>query len=181
MATSRLPNIESFHTLSLGEQLGAIDLLFEPSPALHALVLGTLSIKPFTSYTHLIQHIRSCVATLLSSPSSQANLHAILGSHPRLGAGKVDSAQSAAEQARLQQGREEERAQLAKLNEEYEARFPGLRYVVFVDGRGRPEIMDDMRARIEVGDLKAEECTAIQVSRLYCDVNTVGVQSIVFL
>ena len=43
------------------------------------------------------------------------------------------------------QGGEEVVAELARLNEAYEAKFPGLRFVVFVNGRGRGEIMAIMR------------------------------------
>jgi 2-oxo-4-hydroxy-4-carboxy--5-ureidoimidazoline (OHCU) decarboxylase len=73
----------------------------------------------------------------------------------------VDSAQSAAEQANLQG----EGEQLAELNREYEERFPGLRFVVFVNGRGRPEIMNDMRGRIDRGDFAKEVDEALQVRR----------------
>ena len=47
------------------------------------------------------------------------------------------------------QGGEEVVAELARLNEAYEAKFPGLRFVVFVNGRGRGEIMGIMNERIE--------------------------------
>jgi len=93
-------------------------------------------------------------------------LEEILDSHPRLGAKKVESAQSQAEQAQLQGGEEGEAEKLAQLNAEYEAAFPGLRYVVFVDGRGRDVIMEDMRQRISGGDLEAERRAAIRVSPL---------------
>jgi len=36
--------------------------------------------------------------------------------------------------------------------------------VVFVDGRGRDVIMEDMRRRIERGDLQGERMAAIRVS-----------------
>jgi 2-oxo-4-hydroxy-4-carboxy--5-ureidoimidazoline (OHCU) decarboxylase len=173
MQLPKLPPIGVFHTIPTTEQLSVLDLLFEPSPALHTLLLDrhdTLR-TPFSSYPDLIEHVSSAIRSLLAENSpdattaatNTATLHAILGSHPRLGAKKVESAQSAAEQARLQQGAEEERVELARLNHAYEAAFPGLRYVVFVNGRGRPEIMLDMRARIVRGDIAAEERTAIQV------------------
>ena len=92
-----------------------------------------------------------------------------MGSHPRLGAKKVESAQSAAEQTQLATGA----AQLAALNEEYEARFPGLRYVVFVNGRGKDVIMEDMRRRIDRGDVVAEEREAIKV----CGASALGLES----
>ncbi|RBR14392.1 hypothetical protein FVER53590_08994 [Fusarium verticillioides] len=84
-------------------------------------------------------------------------------SPPRTRAKKVDSAQSSAEQANLQ-GQGEE---LAKLNKEYEEKFPGLRYVVFVNGRGRPEIMENMKARISRGDFSKEVDEALQAM---CDI-----------
>ncbi|KAI0427359.1 Oxo-4-hydroxy-4-carboxy-5-ureidoimidazoline decarboxylase [Xylaria sp. FL1042] len=130
---------------------------------------------PFTSYASLIQHIGTLLHQLVissssssSSPSSPARekLHAILGSHPRLGAKKVDSAQSRAEQARLNTGAAADEAErLVALNREYEERFPGLRYVVFVNGRSRDVVVEDMRRRIDRGDIRAEEREGIQVSR----------------
>jgi 2-oxo-4-hydroxy-4-carboxy--5-ureidoimidazoline (OHCU) decarboxylase len=56
-------------------------------------------------------------------------LEAILGSHPRLGEKKVESAQSRSEQAQLHTGGEGEAETLARLNLDYERAFPGLRYV----------------------------------------------------
>ncbi|RYP08866.1 hypothetical protein DL765_008647 [Monosporascus sp. GIB2] len=150
-----------------------LDTLFEPSRDLHAVAIPYIREQfsnhdtetPFT-YATLIQHVASLLSSLASTtaPESRATLHAILASHPRLGAKKVESAQSRAEQAQLNAGAgaEEEAAQLAALNAEYEARFPGLRYVVFVNGRGRPAIMRDMRERIARGDIRAEEREAIR-------------------
>ena len=71
-----------------------------------------------------------------------------------MGAKKVDSEHSQAEQKSL--GSETEREQLKELNEEYERRFPGLRYVVFVNGRSREVVMGDMRERIEGGTMESE-------------------------
>lgn len=53
------------------------------------------------------------------------------------------------------------------LNEAYEARFPGLRYVVFVNGRSREEVMGDMRRRIEGGTVEGECEAAVQAM---CDI-----------
>ena len=85
-----------------------------------------------------------------------------MGSHPRLGAKKVESAQSQAAQAQLNTGGKEEAAKLRALNDEYEAKFPGLRYVVFVNGRSRPVIMENMRMRIDRGDGEEEEREAVR-------------------
>ncbi|KAF5024753.1 hypothetical protein F66182_3185 [Fusarium sp. NRRL 66182] len=148
------------------DQIHTLDLLFEPSPAIHSTLLPILRNSEYTSYPQLIDACKTRLVSLAppsSSTSPDETLLSILGSHPRLGAKKVDSAQSAAEQANLQ-GQGEE---LAKLNKEYEDKFPGLRYVVFVNGRGRPEIMENMRARISRGDLSQEVDEALQAM---CDI-----------
>ncbi|KAI1201185.1 Oxo-4-hydroxy-4-carboxy-5-ureidoimidazoline decarboxylase [Nemania serpens] len=124
---------------------------------------------PFTSYASLIRHVGTLLHQLAISSSSSSSLaarnklHGILGSHPRLGAKRVDSVQSRAEQAQLNTGAADDEAErLAGLNREYEARFPGLRYVVFVNGRSRDVVMEDMRRRIDRGDIRAEEREGIQ-------------------
>ncbi|KAI0006375.1 Oxo-4-hydroxy-4-carboxy-5-ureidoimidazoline decarboxylase [Xylariaceae sp. FL0662B] len=163
-----LPPISWLLAANTATHTAALDILFEPSPALHDLVLPIFHSKPsFPSYESLITHIGDLLSQLagLGTPKSTARLHDILGSHPRLGAPKVASAQSAAEQAQLRasgDGDDGEAERLRALNAEYETRFPGLRYVVFVNGRSRPVVMEDMRRRIERGDIGAEEREAIQ-------------------
>ncbi|ROT38112.1 hypothetical protein SODALDRAFT_296643 [Sodiomyces alkalinus F11] len=169
-SSASLPNIATLRSLPTNDQTASLDLLFEPSPALHTLVLPLLASTTFESYMDLIDNIHDLLTDLASdsTPKNRTALHNILGSHPRLGAPKVNSAQSAAEQARLRAGGSEaEAAELAALNAKYEDAFPGLRYVVFVNGRGRPEIMEDMRDRIARGDFAAEERAAIQAM---CDI-----------
>lgn len=41
-------------------------------------------------------------------------------------------------------------------------------YRVFVNGRSRPVIMDDMKERIERGDIRMERAAAIKVGLLGC-------------
>lgn len=158
-----LPDIACLSTLSAEDQTKVLDALFEPSPAIHSLILPSISAASFQSYDDFITHCHKLFEDLVNDSTNKTELHSIIGSHPRLGAKKVESAQSAAEQAQLQSG---DATELAALNAEYEARFPGLRYVVFVNGRGRPEIMENMRARISRGDLVLEERAAVQVSRM---------------
>lgn len=80
----------------------------------------------------------------------------------------MDSAHSQSEQKSLSgtgssmQQNQEESKRLNLLNDEYEARFPGLRYVVFVNGRSRATIMHDMESRIARGDIEKEREEAIQ-------------------
>ncbi|KAL2272024.1 hypothetical protein VTJ83DRAFT_1395 [Remersonia thermophila] len=124
-------------------------------------------------------------------------LHDILGSHPRLGRKPVPSAEGGAEPERLsvlsaaEQGHlrgagsgaegaavaatttttttttEEEEEELARLNAEYEKRFPGLRYVTWVNGRPRSVILADMRERIAKGSLEEEERRGVEA---ICDI-----------
>ncbi|RDA88188.1 hypothetical protein CP532_6843 [Ophiocordyceps camponoti-leonardi (nom. inval.)] len=162
MAAAQLPDINDLRCCSEPEQTAALDLLFEPSGAIHAILLPLIRNEDFSSYADLIA---ACHRRLLSLTDNDAGerLLAVVGSHPRLGAAKIDSAQSMAEQASLGGEADETAGQLAALNAEYEARFPGLRYVVFVNGRPRPDIMRDMRARIDGGDYACEIDAALQV------------------
>ncbi|KAI5306332.1 hypothetical protein KEM56_001353 [Ascosphaera pollenicola] len=52
-------------------------------------------------------------------------------------------------------------SELQRWNDLYEARFPGLRYVTFVNARPREEIIQDMINRIHRGDLERERSEAI--------------------
>ena len=76
-------------------------------------------------------------------PEEQA---AALNAHPPIGARTGLSARSAAEQGTDDDP--EVLSELARLNAEYESRH-GFRFVVFVDGRPRREILDVLRERID--------------------------------
>jgi len=126
-----LPAITTLSHLPDAELANVLDLLFEPSPPLHALSLPVLRSTTFPSYETLIVAVNAQLTALAQSgkPEDVEKLSEILCSHPRLGEKKVDSEQSRAEQAQLQRGGEEEKEMLASLNREYEETFPGLRYV----------------------------------------------------
>ncbi|PPJ57087.1 hypothetical protein CBER1_00469 [Cercospora berteroae] len=168
MGLSKLPPVADIPTLSTADRAAILDLLFEPSTQLHTLSIPLLHEKPFESYADLISSIGVQLTDLAESASTSdtAWLESILGSHPRLGAKKVESAQSQAEQAQLQ-GNTDETEQLRLLNEEYEKTYPGLRYVVFVNGRSRSVIMHDMRERIANSKLPAERLANI---RAMCEI-----------
>ncbi|KAK4546403.1 hypothetical protein LTR36_002080 [Oleoguttula mirabilis] len=169
MATkTSLPCIKAVPSLSAEERAQILDLLFEPSTQLHTLSVPLLHGKSFESYDDMVSAVGVQLSELSESASMSDTqwLESILGSHPRLGAKKVDSAQSQAEQAQLQ-GSGEEAEQLRDLNEKYESKFPGLRYVVFVNGRSRQVIMDDMRKRIDSGRIETERAGAI---RAMCEI-----------
>lgn len=159
-----LPPASTLPTLPAETQQAILSALFEPSPSLHA-TLSPLLQTPHQTYPSLISTIKTHLLSLRTTDHSL--LLSILASHPRLGAPKVESAQSQAEQANLRQGggdSEEVVEQLRVLNEEYEKKFPGLRFVVFVNGRGRGEIMEIMRERISRGDWEGERDGAVEVS-----------------
>lgn len=160
-----LPSIGSLPKLDSQQQAEALGLLFEPCPTLIEYIQPVVA-KPHDSWRQLIEEVRTSLEQLLRDPKDE-RIPKIIAAHPRLGAKKVDSALSQAEQASLQAASEVEAAQLAELNAEYEKTFPGLRYVVFVAGRPRSVIMEDMRARIGRGDYEAETRTAVNAM---CDI-----------
>jgi 2-oxo-4-hydroxy-4-carboxy--5-ureidoimidazoline (OHCU) decarboxylase len=80
-------------------------------------------------------HARAIAATLTDDEKKE-----VLDAHPAIGA-KSLSARSAAEQGT------DEAPELAELNREYEARF-GFRFVVFVNGRPKRELVPILRARL---------------------------------
>ncbi|KAJ5973452.1 hypothetical protein N7481_010662 [Penicillium waksmanii] len=114
---------------------------------------------------------RMSALSAANSPTDRNVLFGILGSHPRLGRPAANpehlSELSKKEQAQLQTGAEEQAEKLRELNAEYEERFPGLRFVSFVNGRTRDVIMVEMRQRIDRGDNDREIAETIQAM---CDI-----------
>ncbi|TVY83476.1 hypothetical protein LSUE1_G002413 [Lachnellula suecica] len=192
MSAFKLPSIAEVPALPTIERAAVLDALFEPCTALHTLSLDLTHTEKFESYNDLIASIGVQLTDLSESPSTSDTewLDKILGAHPRLGEKKVESAQSQAEQAQLNTGGEEEAAKLRGLNEEYERKFPGLKYVyerpvkpwevlklmsssVFVNGRSRPVVMENMVQRIARGDIKLERAEAIKANsccKAMCDI-----------
>lgn len=91
-----------------------------------------------TSYSHVIdiaiQIVQSWEHTLQAE---------FIAGHPRIGESKNLSSLSAKEQGSTNTARAtppEVLARLAHLNACYERRYPGLRYITFVNGRSRAEI-----------------------------------------
>jgi 2-oxo-4-hydroxy-4-carboxy--5-ureidoimidazoline (OHCU) decarboxylase len=70
----------------------------------------------------------------------------VLNAHPAIGARKNLSARSAAEQGAAEQGHFDP-SELDELNRKYEERF-GFRFVVFVNGRPKRELVPVLRARL---------------------------------
>ncbi|EAW13095.1 2-oxo-4-hydroxy-4-carboxy-5-ureidoimidazoline decarboxylase [Aspergillus clavatus NRRL 1] len=172
--SSGLPPISSLPSLPQEQQFQALDTLFEPSPELHELMIPVLANQTFSSYNGLIDAVGGRMAALsaANSPIDHKILTGILGSHPRLGRPKVATTEhmselSKKEQANLNTGAEEQAEKLRLLNAEYEEKFPGLRFVTFVNGRSRDVIMAEMRRRIDRGDAEREIQETIQAM---CDI-----------
>ena len=126
-----LPAVNDVPKLSTEERAKILDILFEPCTQLHTLSVEALGVNTFESYDALIAYIGQRLRELYDSnlSSDQTWLDDILSAHPRLGEKKVDSEQSRKEQAQLNEGDPGEGEKLASLNEAYEEKFPGLRYV----------------------------------------------------
>jgi 2-oxo-4-hydroxy-4-carboxy--5-ureidoimidazoline (OHCU) decarboxylase len=83
-------------------------------------------------------------ARALASELSDEEKKEVLDAHPAIGA------KATSERSRREQGTDDDPdvlADLAALNAEYETRF-GFRFVVFVDGRPRREIVPVLRERM---------------------------------
>jgi 2-oxo-4-hydroxy-4-carboxy--5-ureidoimidazoline (OHCU) decarboxylase len=84
-------------------------------------------------------------ARTIAGRLSPAEQKEVLDAHPRIGAKTGLSERSAAEQGADDDP--EVLRELAELNHDYEARF-GFRFVVFVNGRPRREILPILRERL---------------------------------
>jgi OHCU decarboxylase len=108
------------------------------------------AVRPFASYAALIDAAET--RTRLMSEREQV---AVLAAHPAIGADPTTvSASSFREQGYSAEAGMDATtlaatyAQLASLNGEYERRF-GFRFVVFVNGRSKAEIVDVLRSRLD--------------------------------
>jgi len=132
-----------------------VSTLFEHSPVLDEHLVPELasSSSAFISYVDLIDRsaavIRSWPPTLQSS---------FISGHPRIGEQnpKQLSALSASEQARFfTPPWVIER--LGWLNGVYEGRYQGLRYITFVNGRTRTEVMEEMERVLGMENARGPE------------------------
>ncbi|TID18353.1 Oxo-4-hydroxy-4-carboxy-5-ureidoimidazoline decarboxylase protein [Venturia nashicola] len=175
---TRLPPATRLSCLPDTDRAEILDILFEPSPALHSIFLPLTGAQTFRSYKHLITATGTKLFSLAESSKSEdlRELEHVLSSHPRLGEKKVESAMSKMEQAAMLkasgegeggEAKAKEAETLRALNKEYEETFPGLRYVVFVNGRPRTAIFENMKSRIARGDIAEERREAIQAM---CDI-----------
>ena len=139
--------IEVLNTSSPGEFADGVKPLFETAPPL-ANVLYVA--RPYSSYAALIDTAES-----LTRSMPLEDQVAVLSAHPRIGANPTTlSAASYREQAHSTEvGMDPDElrklyTELADLNDLYEQRF-GFRFVVFVNGRSKSEILGVLRARLD--------------------------------
>lgn len=176
--TYQLPPIESIPLISEKDQVEVLVHLFEPCETFEAYVISNnLLSEAYGSYHDLIESIRKHLLSFLIMEEQRSahsgpidpRISKIIAAHPRLGPSKDAknlSTHSLSEQKSLL-GTKEEGEQLRALNDAYEAAFPGLRYVVFVNGRLRQVVMENMKARIQRGDIGKEREEAFNAM---CDI-----------
>jgi 2-oxo-4-hydroxy-4-carboxy--5-ureidoimidazoline (OHCU) decarboxylase len=134
----------------------ALSILFEPSPILlstlepqlASVLSDTDTEDSISSYSQLIHE----AMVKISEWDKSLRLKFIAG-HPRIGESKNLSNLSAKEQGAETTSTATPRevlARLAHLNACYEQRYPGLRYITFVNGRSRAAIVEEMEVVLNV-------------------------------
>ncbi|GLB41755.1 putative OHCU decarboxylase [Lyophyllum shimeji] len=128
-----------------------LSILFEHSPVLVSTLepqlANSLSDAYLASYTELIDKALAIIVGWDRPLQAQ-----FISGHPRIGETKNLSTLSAKEQGAARSGSAatppEVLARLAHLNACYEARYPGLRYITFVNGRTRKAIAEEMEDKL---------------------------------
>lgn len=168
---TRLPSIDEFKSSSLNEQVDILDVLFEHSDSLVWFTLqnSRFMASGWNSYVELVNAIKDkllkvCDDTEAEGISSRGvdHLANIVGAHPRLGDSKQKlSVHSMKEQANLTGSTVDSLeilTWLKTLNDKYEKKYEGLKFVVFVNGRSYDRISKLMEQRINSNNTWFEEC-----------------------
>jgi 2-oxo-4-hydroxy-4-carboxy-5-ureidoimidazoline decarboxylase len=135
-----LPSMDQLDTAPRRDFLEAVSPLFERAPAFLERLADS---RPFGSWHEMFDE--ATAIALAAPPEVQLEL---LDAHPRIGAPPASvSALSFHEQGYDREQRDAIEA-LGPLNDAYEDRF-GFRYVVFVAGRARSEIVPLLRAALD--------------------------------
>ncbi|KAJ3396149.1 hypothetical protein HDU92_003821 [Lobulomyces angularis] len=117
-----------------------IELLFEPAPPLSSKLYNTC--RPFDSYKNLLKATDDIIKNSLTEEEKII----VINAHPRIGEKK----QNLSKLSLAEQGNEEDQEILNKLkdlNERYEAKH-GFKFVVFVNGRSKSEIVPVFESRL---------------------------------
>jgi OHCU decarboxylase len=140
-------SIETLNTLPRDAFADALRPLFEAAAPIADVLYA---VRPFTSYPSLID----AAEALARSMDENAQV-VVLSAHPRIGADPATvsaasfreqgySAESGVDAVQLASTY----AQLDSLNAAYERRF-GFRFVIFVNGRSKAEVLQVLRARLD--------------------------------
>jgi len=160
--STQLPSLDEINKSSSDDGWSAlkrvVSTLFEHSPVLDEHLVPNLakslpSPTTLTSYPDLVDR---CAAIIRSWPADLRS--SFVSGHPRIGEQDPErlSALSAAEQARFfTPSWVIER--LGWLNGVYERRYEGLRYITFVNGRTRREVMEEMEGALGVEKAQGPE------------------------
>lgn len=146
-STVTLPPITLLNTLPSPTFIHTINTLFETAPPLASALYAA---RPFNSYEHIINHTETL---LFNNTFSFNEKLEIINAHPRIGESKKTlSVLSYIEQGYSQPNTsnedEETNKLLMELNKDYERIF-GFKFVVFVNGRPRKEIIPVLKNRLE--------------------------------
>lgn len=136
--------------------------IFERSPTLMGRLLEV--VQPNDPPETIVRRARGIIGGF-----GEGELAATLNAHPRIG----DDVRALSELSLREQGGDQDPntiAELARLNDEYEQRF-GFRFVVFVNGRSKTQIIPVLRDRLtrtRESELRTgiEEFLAISLDRL---------------
>lgn len=168
----KLPEVSKLPKLSESEQNEVLTHLFEPSNTLFT-YLGPYLSTPYSSYLDFIEASRTAFLKLAETKTrdeliQDERIKEIIACHPRLGVPKtvILSEHSSNEQKSLQAD-DDTIKKFISLNERYEAQFPGLRFVLFVNGRPRDQVIKLFEERIERNDYKEE---VIEALNAMCDI-----------
>ncbi|KAL6933210.1 uncharacterized protein HGUI_00831 [Hanseniaspora guilliermondii] len=175
-----LPSFKEFKALSLEEQIKIFDILFEHTDALVSLTLlsgsGSFDVIKLNSYNELVESVRTSLLRLIQDDDQyKLELSDIIAAHPKLGVPKevqgTLSELSKLEQKNLNDTKNntaEIKEALISLNEEYERKYKGLRFVCFVNGRDRQEIIHEMKQILESANTWNQE--ANRAINAMCDI-----------
>ncbi|KAL5531504.1 hypothetical protein ACEPAG_4381 [Sanghuangporus baumii] len=136
-----------------------LSLVFEPSPTLSKKIVPTLfeHIRNASDERELPWNYAILIDTAIDLVSSLPDDEkaSFIGAHPRIGEVTGLSAMSAAEQGQsaatssgITPTPPDVLRRLAQLNAAYEARYPGLVYITFVNGRTRAQIRDELEEKL---------------------------------
>ncbi|CAG8519311.1 1337_t:CDS:1 [Cetraspora pellucida] len=179
--STTLPSITDLNSQPYEAFISSVNLLFEPAPPLATILY---SCRPFTSYKHLISTATQIIFGDIEKRDidysedtnpQQLTLSQkleVINAHPRLGENKKKlSTQSLKEQGYLKNDINDNNSssatlsltnddeivnlKLQSLNQQYEQKF-GFRFVIFVNGRSRKEIIPILENKLQNGNREDE-------------------------